>query len=398
MTSFAIHGSGHSNAEHAHLVPIYATSTFVFDNANQGMDRFSGKTPGFIYSRFGNPTVAAAEDMIAGLEAFGLTTEEGKPLKLRALLHASGQSALTTLLLSNLSAGDVVLSHPGLYGGSHELLYGLLPRLGIRAISASLREEKELEKLVQSTENLKLIHIESPANPTMTCIDLEMVCRVAKRHAVKVSVDNTFATPYLQQPFRHGADFVFHSTTKFLNGHGTSIGGALIGLDGPFMSQAVYTTFKLTGGNSNPFDAYLLLLGIKTLGLRMDQHCRNAEAVALFLSTHPAVERVHYNGLPTHESYDITSAQMRRPGSVLSFELREGMQAAMDFIDRLQMCTRAVSVGTVDTLVSHPASMSHSGMSPEDRRKAGIADGLIRMSVGLEAPEDILQDIAQALT
>jgi len=203
MTSFAIHGSGHSNAEHAHLVPIYATSTFVFDNASQGMDRFSGKTPGFIYSRFGNPTVAAAEDMIAGLEAFGLTTEEGKPLKLRALLHASGQSAMTTLLLSNLSAGDVVLSHPGLYGGSHELLYGLLPRLGIRAISASLREENELEKLVQNTKNLKLIHIESPANPTMTCIDVEMVCRVAKRHAVKVSVDNTFATPYLQQPFRH---------------------------------------------------------------------------------------------------------------------------------------------------------------------------------------------------
>ena len=397
MTSFAIHGAGHSNAEHAHLVPIYATSTFVFDDAGQGMDRFSGKTPGFIYSRFGNPTVAAAEEMVAGLEAFGLTIGEGQPLQLRALLHASGQSAMTTLLLSNLSAGDVVVSHPGLYGGSHELLYGLLPRLGIRALSASLREEEELDQLLQHTENLKLIHIESPANPTMTCIDLAMVCRTAKRHGVKVSVDNTFATPYLQQPFRYGADFVLHSTTKFLNGHGTSIGGALVGVDGAFMRDRVYHAFKLTGGCSNPFDAYLLLLGIKTLGLRMEQHCRNAAEVAHFLSGHPAVERVHYNGLPTHESYSITSAQMRRPGSVLSFELREGMQAGINFIDRLQMCTRAVSVGTVDTLVSHPASMSHSGMSAEDRRKAGIADGLIRMSVGLEAPEDILQDIARAL-
>ena len=397
MASFAIHGNGTANAEHAHLTPIYATSTFVFDSSSQGMDRFSGKTPGYVYSRFGNPTVAAAENMVAGLEAFGLNGEDGEPLQLKALLHASGQSAMTTLLLSNLSAGDVVLSHPGLYGGTHELIYGMLPRFGIRAVLASLGDEEELEALVRDTKGIKLIHIESPANPTMSCIDLEMVCKVARRHEIKVSVDNTFATPYLQQPFRYGADFVFHSTTKFLNGHGTSIGGVLVGKDLAFMEKTAYSTFKLLGGNSNPFDAYLLLLGMKTLGLRMDQHCRNAEAVAIFLSEHPAVDKVHYNGLASHESYAISSAQLRYPGAVLSFELKGGMEAAMLFIDQLRMCTRAVSVGTVDTLVSHPASMSHSGISPADRRTAGITDGLIRMSVGIEAIEDILKDIDQAL-
>ncbi|MES1160789.1 MAG: aminotransferase class I/II-fold pyridoxal phosphate-dependent enzyme, partial [Bacteroidota bacterium] len=320
-----------------------------------------------------------------------------QPLSLKALLHASGQSAMTTLLLSNLSQGDIVLSHPGLYGGTHELIYGLLPRFGIRAITASLGDEEELEKQIQTTPGIKLIHIESPGNPTMHCTDLAMVCRVASRYGVKVSVDNTFATPYLQQPFRYGVDFVVHSSTKFLNGHGTSIGGVLVGRDRAFMSEAAYNTYKLLGGNSNPFDAYLLLLGIKTLGLRMDQHCRNASAVAQFLSGHAAVEKVHYNGLPSHESYAISSFQMRHPGAVLSFELKDGMRAGMLFIDRLRLCTRAVSVGTVDTLVSHPASMSHSGVPPESRRKDGITDGLIRMSVGTEATEDILKDLAQAL-
>jgi methionine-gamma-lyase len=398
MTSFAIHGNGTTNAEHAHLTPIYATSTFVFDNSLQGMDRFTGKTPGYTYSRFGNPTVAAAQEMVAGLEAFGLKTEEGKPLQLSALLHASGQSAMTTLLLSNLSAGDGVLSHPGLYGGTHELIYGLLPRFGIHTLVDDLSDEHQLDTLLRTTRGIRLIHVESPANPTMTCIDLKMVSRVAQRYGVKVSVDNTFATPYLQQPFRYGVDFVFHSTTKFLNGHGTSIGGVLVGRDLAFMETTAYTTFKLLGANSNPFDAYLLLLGMKTLGLRMDQHCRNAEAVALFLSKHPAVEKVNYNGLAAHASYTTSLSQMKHPGAVLSFELKDGMQTAILFIDHLQMCTRAVSVGTVDTLVSHPASMSHSGMSPEDRKKAGITDGLIRMSVGLEAIEDILRDLGQALS
>ena len=349
MTSLAIHGNHRENAEHAHLLPIFASSTFTFESAQQGMDRFSGKEPGYVYSRFANPTVRAAEELVADLEAFGITDKEGKPLELKALLHASGQSAMATMLLSNLSAGDTLLSHPSLYGGTHEFIYGLLPRFGIHSLLSDLKDPDQLEALIKATPGLKLIHIESPANPTMGCIDLAAVCSIAARHQIKVTVDNTFATPYLQQPFRYGADFVFHSTTKFLNGHGTSIGGVLIGKDIAFMSSVVYDTYKLLGANSNPFDAFLLTQGIKTLGLRMDRHCDNAEKVAAFLSGHNAVQKVHYNGLEDHADKAIAQKQMRRPGAVLSFELKGGMKAGMQFIDRLQVCTRVVSVVSRDS-------------------------------------------------
>jgi len=397
MSSYAIHGLGHENAEHAHLLPIFSSSTFTFDSAQQGMDRFSGKEPGYMYSRFANPTVRAAERLVAGLEGFGLKGEDGKPLELRALLHASGQSAMATMMLANLSAGDTVLSHPSLYGGTYEFIYGMLPRFGIHGLLDDLKDMERLARLLEKTPGLKLIHIETPSNPTMGCIDLEAVCAVAKRHGVKVTVDNTFATPYLQQPFRYGVDFVFHSTTKFLNGHGTSIGGVLIGRDLAFMNTRGYDVYKLLGGTSSPFDAFLLTQGIKTLGLRMDRHCDNAERVAAFLSGHPAVGKVYYNGLKDHKDAALTARQMRRAGAVMAFELAGGMQAGMRFIDRLRVCTRAVSVGTIDTLISHPASMSHSGMAPADRIKAGVTDGLIRMSVGLEAVEDIIGDLRQAM-
>ncbi|MBO9573724.1 MAG: PLP-dependent transferase, partial [Chitinophagaceae bacterium] len=204
-------------------------------------------------------------------------------------------------------------------------------------------------------------------------------------------------TPYLQQPFKYGVDFVFHSTTKFLNGHGSAIGGVLIGRDINFMSGPASKFYKLLGGNSNPFDAFLLIQGIKTLPLRMEKHCSNARIVAEYLSKHPAVSKVNYNGLIAHPDYQLSKKQMRHAGAVLSFELKNGLEAGKQFINRLTMCTRAVSLGTVDTLISHPASMSHSGMNSADRIKSGISDGLIRMSVGLEASADILRDLEQAL-
>ena len=396
MASAAIHAGG-QHAEHAHLSPIYASSTFTFDSAEQGMNRFTGKEEGFIYSRFGNPTTSNAADIIAGLEAFGLLDEAGKPMQLKAILHSSGQAALATMLLSNLSAGDTVLSHYSLYGGTHEFLYDILPRYGIKSLIADLKDINGLEKIIQQNSSLKLIHIESPANPTMRCIDIEAVTSIAKQYGILVTVDNTFATPYLQQPFKYNVDFVFHSTTKFLNGHGTAIGGVLVGRNIDFMNTTAQQFYKLLGGNSSPFDAFLLMQGIKTLGIRMDKHCMNAMAVATFLSRHPTIEKVNYNGLADHPDYSISQKQMRQAGAVLSFELGGGMEAGMRFINQLKMCVRAVSVGTVDSLLSHPASMSHSGMKKEDRLKSGITDGLIRMSAGLEGTADILQDLEQAL-
>ncbi|RYF87313.1 MAG: cystathionine gamma-synthase, partial [Chitinophagaceae bacterium] len=228
-------------------------------------------------------------------------------------------------------------------------------------------------------------------------IDIEAVVRIARKYNKLVTVDNTFATPYLQQPFKYGVDFVFHSTTKFLNGHGTAIGGVLIGRDVTFMSKTANKYHMLLGANASPFDAFLLSTGIKTLALRMDKHCSNAQAVAEFLSKHAAVAKVNFNGLPSHPDYHITQKQMRHGGAVLSFELAGGLEAGKKFINKLAMCTRAVSLGTVDSLLSHPASMSHSGMTREDRIKSGVTDGLIRMSVGLESAEDITRDLKQAL-
>ncbi|MFT3749791.1 MAG: aminotransferase class I/II-fold pyridoxal phosphate-dependent enzyme [Agriterribacter sp.] len=395
--SHAIHSTSISNGENAHLFPIVASSTFVFDSAEQGMRRFSGEEKGFIYSRFGNPTTSAAAGVIAGLETFNVKDAAGKHLHADALLHASGQSAMATMLLSNLSAGDTVISHYSLYGGTHEFIYGFLKRFGISAIIEDFSDLNKLEEILKQNSSVKLIHVETPANPTMNCVDLAGICTLAKKFNAKVTVDNTFATPYLQQPFKYGVDFIFHSTTKFLNGHGTAIGGVLVGRDVEFMKKKGYETYKLLGGCASPFDAYLLMQGVRTLEVRMKQHCENAMQVANFLSTHPAIEKVNYNGLSSHPDHVLSSKQMRHAGAVMSFELKKGLEGGKQFINNLKMCTKAVSLGTVDTLISHPASMSHSGMLREDRIKSGVTDGLIRMSVGLENIADLLNDLDQAL-
>lgn len=395
--SHAIHSASSTNGDNAHLFPIVASSTFVFDNAEQGMKRFSGEEKGFIYSRFGNPTTAAAADIIARLETFNIKDSDGEQLQASALLHASGQSAMATMLLCNLSAGDAVLSHYSLYGGTHEFIYGFLKKFGISSAIEDFSDLNKVEDILKKNRSLKVIHIETPANPTMNCVDLQAICSIAKKYNAKITVDNTFATPYLQQPFKYGADFIFHSTTKFLNGHGTSIGGVLIGRDIEFMKKNGHETYKLLGGCASPFDAYLLMQGVKTLELRMKQHCDNAVHVANFLAAHAAVSKVNYNGLSSHPDYSLSLQQMRHPGAVLSFELKEGLTGGKTFINNLQMCTRAVSLGTIDTLISHPASMSHSGMKREDRIKSGVTDGLIRMSVGLENINDLINDLDQAL-
>ncbi len=397
ISSVAMHTTPDVFPEYSHLTPIYATSTFTFDTADQGMERFAGEDKGNIYSRWGNPTFKVAEETIAALEAFGLKDENGKQLQLKALLHSSGQSAMTTMFMSNLKAGDKVLSHYSLYGGTHELLHKVLMACGVETVIIDMRDLNKVEETIKQDAAIKMVHLETPANPTIQIVDIEAITKLAKQKNLVVSVDNTFASPYLQQPFKYGVDFVFHSTTKFLNGHGTAIGGVLIGKDLNFMKTQAWKWHALLGGNSNAFDAFLLGIGMKTLEVRMERHCSNTDAVTKFLQDHSSIAHVNYPGFESHPDHTITKKQMKHPGAVISFELKDGLEAGKKFIDKLQMCVRAVSLGTVDTLISHPASMTHFGVKKEERESFGITDGLIRMSVGIENIEDILNDLDQAL-
>jgi methionine-gamma-lyase len=397
ISTVTLHTAGKENDNFSHTTPIYATSTFTFDSTNEGMERFKGTDKTRIYSRWGNPTFVAAEKTIEALEAHGLKNENGEALELKALLHSSGQAAMSTLFFSNLSAGDTLLSHYSLYGGTQELMQKILAEAGIKTLLIDVRDIKLLEKTIGENPEIKLIHLETPANPTIQCVDIEAICSIAHQHNIKVSVDNTVATPYLQQPFALGADFVFHSATKFLNGHGSAISGVLLGKDLAFMQSKVWKWHVLLGGNSNAFDSYLLIQGMKTLEIRMDRHCSNTEKVAAYLSKHPAIEKVNFTGLASHPDHAIAKKQMKKHAPLISFELKGGLEAGKIFIDALEVCTRAVSLGTVDTLVSHPATMTHYGIPREERIKYGITDGLIRMSVGIENYEDLEADLEQAL-
>ncbi len=387
----AVHAGHEPDPNYAHLVPIYASSTFVYDTAEQGMQRFSGAEPGYIYSRWGNPTFTEAEQKIAALETFGLDME------VKAILHASGMAAIATLLLATLKPGDKILSHYSLYGGTNQLMNTTLTGLNIVPVIADLRLVNAVEDIITGDPAIKMLYLETPANPTMQCVDIEALTALAKKHGLLVACDNTFATPYLQQPFKFGVDFIVHSTTKFLNGHGTAIGGVLLGRNLEIMNAGITQTHRLLGGNANPFDAFLLITGMKTLELRMDRHCSNAAAIAVFLKAHAAVAHVNYVGLESHPDYALAKKQMRKPGSMLSFELKGGLHAGIDFMNRLKLCTRTVSLGTCDTLLSHPASMTHYSVPRAAREKYGITDGLIRMSVGIENEADLVADLTQAL-
>ena len=398
ISTLTLHTANKENNNSSHTTPIYATSTFTFETAEEGMERFKGTDKTKLYTRWGNPTFSAAEQTIEALEAHGLTNEKGETLQLKALLHSSGQAAMSTLFLSNLSAGDTLISHFSLYGGTQELMQKILTEAGIKTILIDVRDSALLKQTIEANKNVKLIHLETPANPTLQCVDIESICKIAHAHGIKVSVDNTVATPYLQQPFALGADFVFHSATKFLNGHGSALNGVLLGKDLEFMKTKVWKWHVLLGGNSNAFDSYLLIQGMKTLEIRMERHCSNAAKVAQFLDKHAAIEKVNYTGLASHPDHAIASKQMKEHAPLISFELKGGIEAGKKFLDALEVCTRAVSLGTVDTLVSHPASMTHYGIPREERIKYGITDGLIRMSVGIENYEDLEADLAQALS
>jgi len=397
IDTLCIHGGHIADGLRAHLTPIYASSTYTFDSVEQGINVFSGKEEGYIYGRFGNPTINETERKIALLEAYGLKDAAGNNLELTAILHSSGMAAITTMLLSNLKAGDKIIAHPSLYGGTQEMVDKILPGLGIGTVITDFQDAEAVRQLIRQDPAIRMMYLETPANPTLQCVDLEALSKVGKEEGLVVCADNTFATPLLQQPFRYDIDFVIHSTTKFLNGHGTAVGGILIGRDPKRMDGDVKKFHRLLGGNSNAFEAFLLTNGLRTLNLRMERHCDNAEKVAAFLEAHPAVAQVNYPGLSSHPHHAVASKQMKRYGALMSIELKGGFDACVAFVNKLKVCTNAVSLGTCDTLVSHPASTTHCGVSREQRLQSGITDGLIRMSIGIETVADIIADLEQAL-
>ena len=374
-----------------HGLPIYATSSFEFESVDQGIRIFGGEEKGHIYARFGNPTVDGVAEKLAALETFGTD------IKAHSLLFSSGMAAISTLCIAILKSGDTILTQGNIYGGTSELFQKVLAPLGIKIQITTLDDLNKLDDTLRADTSIKLVYFETPANPTLACVDIEGICTLARQHGRMTAVDNTFCTPYLQQPLRMGADFVVHSTTKYLNGHGNIIGGALIGRDVELMQTRVWQVLKLAGPNTNAWDAWLLNQGLKTLPLRMDRHCSNAMAIAQYLSKHAAVAQVNYTGLPEHPSHALAVKQMSQHGGMLSFELKGGMNAGVKLINGLTLCTLAPTLGDTDTLVLHPASSSHYYIDREVRMANGITDGLVRMSCGIEHVDDILADLEQAL-
>ena len=375
-----------------HVLPIYATSSFDFENIDQGIEIFKNIESGHVYSRYANPTVDTVAAKIGALESYGLDIEA------TAVMTSSGMSAIATLFLGTLRSGDKVLSQANLYGGTTELLKNIFSQFGIETVFADLQNLEIVEQSLRHDKAIKMLYCETPANPTLACVDITALADLAHRHGALCAIDNTFATPVLQQPFALGVDFVIHSTTKYLNGHGNSIAGVVIGRDKEVMRKGVWRAMKLVGTNCSPFEAWLTNNGLKTLSLRMERHCSNALALARYLEAHPAVERVNYPGLPSHPDHHLATRQMRGGyGGMLSFELRGGLDAGIACMNRIRFCSLAPTLGDVDTLILHPASSSHLAIPKEIRLQNGISDGLIRISVGIENVTDIVADLEQAI-
>ena len=374
-----------------HILPLYLTSSFAFDSIDQGIRIFGKQEAGHVYGRYGNPTSDTVAAKLSTLESYGTGIDS------HAIMFSSGMAAIHTLALSLLKSGDQVLTQGNLYGGTTELFTKVMSRCGIETVMIDLTNPDEAERILAQTSHVKLIFFETPANPTLSCIDLEAMCKLGNARGIPVAVDNTFATPFLQQPLAYGADFVMHSTTKYLNGHGNSIAGVLIGRDTEFMQTRVWETMKLIGTHVSPMEAWLVYQGLKTLPLRMERHCANALQLAGFLAQHPRVKLVNYTGLPSHAYHALASKQMRAHGGMLSFELTGGLEAGIQAMRKIRFCTLAPTLGDIDTLILHPASMSHLNVPKEIRDRNGITDGLIRVSVGIENVADIIEDIDQAI-
>jgi methionine-gamma-lyase len=400
MSTLVTHVGEDDNPHHTHVSPIYQTSTFNFPDVATGAGIVARTAPGYYYTRLANPNLDHLARKIAVLEGLDLIRlqPEADPSSLVAgQVFSSGMAAITGVLFSLLKAGDTIVAQEAVYSATYTFLKEIAPTLGFQVEWVRDVSQAGWEAAFKAHPGARLAYAETPANPTMTVVDLKIVAEIAHRHGAWLAVDNTFATPYCQRPLGLGADIVVHSTTKYLSGHGALTGGAVVSSHPDYIQKTLYSFVKVLGGIPSPFDSWLANLGLKTFALRMQRHCENAMEIARFLSSHPAVDCVHYPGLEDDPGHKIALSQMHAFGGMLSFELKGGMQAGIKLMERVRLATLAVSLGMVDTLIEHPASMTHGPVPRADRLNQGITDGLVRLSVGIEDLADILADLEQGL-
>jgi len=382
FTTRQIHAEGHPKAALAHVQPIFQSSTFTFESPEHGAALFAHEQEGHIYTRLGNPTTEALERTLTDLEGAKET-----------VVFSSGMAAVVGSMIPFLESGDHIVSGDTLYGPCLHLIGNVFGKWGIRSTFIDTSDLKAVKAAI--SPDTKFCFFETPANPTNRVTDIAAVCEVCRKAGVRVVIDNTFATPYNQRPLEHGCDIVIHSATKYLNGHGDIVGGCVLG---PEEDMAVVRKFRSdTGAIMSPFDSFLFLRGLKTLSMRMDRHNRNGLAIARFLENHPDVDSVSYPGLPSHPGHEIASKQMSGFSGMIAFELKGGFEAAKELLKQIELCILAVSLGTIDTLIQHPASMTHASVPRELREQQGLTDSLIRISVGCEDVEDLIADLEQAL-
>ena len=381
----AIH-HGYEPADHDNALtpPLHLTSTFAFPDAETGGALFAGDAEGHIYSRISNPTVSLLESRVASLEGAEA-----------AIATASGMGAISATLWTLVKPGDEIITDETLYGCTFAFMRDGLSRFGVKITHVDLRDPEKLSAAISDTT--RIVYFETPANPNMRLVDIRAVSDIARAAGALTIVDNTYASPLLTRPVELGADFVLHSATKYLGGHGDLVAGIVCGRAEPIQDIRMIGVKDMTGSVMAPFNAMLVMRGLKTLQLRMQRHCESGQTVAEWLEARPGVSVVHYPGLASHPQHQLAQRQMSGFGGMIAFELEGGYQAGIDMMNRLQLIRRAVSLGDAETLIQHPASMTHSTYTPEERAAHGISDGLIRLSIGLEDVPDILADLEQAL-
>jgi len=383
FNSLLIHGGMGVDPLGSATVPIYQTSTFAFENVDEGARCFAGESKGYMYTRIGNPTISALERQIAILEkGFG------------GVAVSSGMAAVSTIYMAFLKSGDHIVSTNAVYGPSRGIMETYFKKFGVESTYINTGNLDAIRKSIKP--NTKMLFIETPTNPTMEISDLKACCEIAHQHNLIVVVDNTFSSPYLQRPIEFGVDVVFHSMTKFINGHADIVAGIIV-TKNEELYKIVRPTMVGMGCNMDPHQAYMVLRGVKTLSIRMDRAQENALKVAEYLEKHPKVEWIKYPGLKSHPQYELAKKQMDGPGAMISFGLKGGLDAGKILMNNVKLALLAVSLGGIETLIQHPASMTHSKMSKENRELAGITDGLVRFSVGIEDLKDIIADLDQAL-